>query len=59
MIPGVNAGACMFKWLSIKKVNLSVQHWNEDEAHLLRDLVREQLSIPGNHPNILNWKFIS
>lgn len=28
MIPGVNAKDSMFKWLSIKKVNLSVKHWS-------------------------------
>lgn len=27
LIPGVNPQSCMFKWLSIKKINLSVQHW--------------------------------
>ena len=27
LIPGVTHQSCMFKWLSIKKVNLSVQHW--------------------------------
>jgi Cft2 family RNA processing exonuclease len=27
LIPGVTPSSCMFKWLSIRKVNLSVQYW--------------------------------
>jgi len=36
LIPGVNATNCMFKWLSIKKTNLSVKHWMDFEANMLR-----------------------
>ena len=40
-IPGVTAASCMFKWLSIKKVNLSVSSWLETEADLLKDIVSQ------------------
>lgn len=39
LIPGVTANGCMFKWLSIKKVNLSSKNWEAYESNLLRELV--------------------
>lgn len=32
LIPGVNANCCMFKWLSIKKTNLSNCNWGAEES---------------------------
>lgn len=28
LIPGVTAESCMFKWLSLKKVNLATNNWS-------------------------------
>lgn len=39
LIPGVTAHNCMFKWLSVKKTNLSVQHWAPEESNILRSIV--------------------
>lgn len=49
----------MFKWLSLKKTNLSVKHWAPLEASMLRQYVEEQLALPNMHPNIVNWKIVS
>ena len=38
-VPGKNASQCMFKWLGLKKHNLSEYPWTEKEEALLRDLV--------------------
>ena len=38
-VPGKNASQCMFKWLGLKKHNLSEYPWTEKEETLLRDLV--------------------
>ena len=58
LIPGVSAASCMFKWLSIKKVNLSVKSWLPFEENLLRNIVEEHLT-PHSNINNLNWKIIS
>jgi hypothetical protein len=49
----------MFKWLSIKKINLSVQHWETYESNLLRSIVEEELSNSNVHPNSINWKLVA
>ena len=36
LIPGVSASNCMFKWLSMKKNNLSSFSWDSLESELLR-----------------------
>jgi len=43
LIPGVTAEACMFKWLSIKKVTLATHNWTKDESELLSAIVRERI----------------
>lgn len=35
LIPGVKGDHCMFKWLSLKKNNLSDNNWSEKESNLL------------------------
>jgi len=40
LIPGVTSNCCKFKWLSIKKVNLSSKNWETYESNLLRELVK-------------------
>jgi hypothetical protein len=39
LVPGKTAMQCMFKWLSLKKYNLSEYPWTEKEEDLLRELV--------------------
>ena len=45
-VPGKNASQCMFKWLGLKKHNLSEYPWTEKEEALLRDLVEKKGKIP-------------
>jgi hypothetical protein len=30
LIPGVSGESCMFKWLSLKKVNLATNNWSPE-----------------------------
>ncbi len=30
LIPGVTGESCMFKWLSLKKINLATNNWSEE-----------------------------
>jgi hypothetical protein len=30
LIPGVTGNACLFKWLSLKKVNLASHSWSDE-----------------------------
>ncbi len=39
LIPGVTGESCMFKWLSLKKVNLAKTNWSDEESDLLAKLV--------------------
>lgn len=39
LVPGKTPAQCMFKWLSLKKYNLSEYPWTEREEQLLRELV--------------------
>lgn len=39
LIPGVTANSCMFKWLSLKKINLSQSNWASEESELLRKVI--------------------
>jgi hypothetical protein len=43
LIPGVTAEACMFKWLSIKKITLATHNWTKQESELLGRIVKERL----------------
>ena len=40
LIPGVQGESCMFKWLSLKKNNLSDNNWSEKESSLLDRIVK-------------------
>jgi len=39
LIPGVCAKNCLFKWLSLKKVNLSSFSWSLQESNLLKNII--------------------
>ena len=58
LIPGVSLSNCMYKWLSLKKVNLSTKNWAQEESSLLNKNIYEHFSrIP--ELNILtgcNWR---
>ena len=58
LIPGVKQNNCMYRWLSLKKVNLSNKSWTQEESRLLETIIHENLSMqPGN--NVLtgvNWR---
>ena len=41
LIPGVQGEHCMFKWLSLKKNNLSENNWSEKESNLLDKIVKK------------------
>ena len=49
----------MFKWLNIRKVNLSVQHWLEAEATLLGNIIEEMGTHASSRRTTLNWKVVS
>ena len=42
LIPGVTGTNCMFKWLSIRKTNLSNCSWSTEESNLLRTIIDNQ-----------------
>lgn len=58
IIPGVSAESCMFKWLSLKKVNLATNNWSEEESILLGNLVKEK-GFEGKSKDAKDWKQIS
>ena len=59
MIPGVTIHGCMFKWLSIKKVNLSSKNWENSESNLLKELVESQFLANKHSTSTINWKSIA
>jgi hypothetical protein len=44
VIPGVTPEACMFKWLSIKKVTLATHNWTNQESEKLAYIVSLRLN---------------
>lgn len=40
LIPGVEGESCMFKWLSLRKSNLSENKWTSHESSLLEKIVK-------------------
>lgn len=58
LIPGVTAESCMFKWLSLKKINLATNNWSEEESKLLATLVNER-AYHGKSKDSRDWKTIS
>mgnify|MGYP000888468523 CR=1 FL=1 len=60
LIPGVTAEACMFKWLSIKKITLATHNWTKTESDILANIVKTRinnnLTVQGE---IKDWKEIS
>lgn len=58
LIPGVTPDSCMFKWLSLKKVNLATNNWSEEESILLGNLVKEK-GFEGKNKDAKDWKLIS
>lgn len=59
LIPGVTAESCMFKWLSLKKINLATNNWSEDESILLGNLVKEKGFEGNKNKDSKDWKLIS
>jgi len=60
LIPGVSASSCMFKWLSIRKTNLSNCNWAAEESQLLRNIIdQQQLGQSVENFTHLNWKAVS
>lgn len=55
VIPGVSAEACMFKWLSLKKVTLATHNWTKEESELLAKLVEQRLRVSSSG-EIKDWK---
>jgi hypothetical protein len=50
----------MFKWLSLKKVNLSSQNWSTEESHLLQTIIKDFITTEDqNYRDIKGWKTIS
>jgi hypothetical protein len=43
VIPGVSSSACMFKWLSLKKITLAAHNWTKEESDILSNIVNERL----------------
>lgn len=48
----------MFKWLSLKKINLATNNWSEEESNLLAKLVSEK-GFEGKSKDTKDWKMIS
>jgi myb proto-oncogene protein len=60
LIPGVTGSNCMFKWLSIRKTNLSNCSWSGEESDLLRGIIEEQQGIRSVEEfTHLNWKTVA
>jgi hypothetical protein len=59
LIPGVTPESCMFKWLSLKKVNLATNNWSEQESILLGNIVREQAKESRKNIEVKDWKAVS
>lgn len=59
LIPGVTPESCMFKWLSLKKVNLATNNWSEEESILLGNIVREQAKESRKNIEVKDWKAVS
>jgi hypothetical protein len=36
LIPGVTGNSCLFKWLSLKKINLASHSWSNEEGKALK-----------------------
>ena len=49
----------MFKWLSLKKVNLATNNWSEQESILLGNIVREQSKESRKNIEVKDWKAVS
>lgn len=58
LIPGVTGQSCMFKWLSLKKINLATNNWSEEESGLLARLVNQK-GFEGKSKDSKDWKLIS
>jgi hypothetical protein len=48
----------MFKWLSLKKINLATNNWSEEESNLLAKLVSEK-GFEGKSKDSKDWKMVS
>jgi hypothetical protein len=61
LIPGVTAQACMFRWLSLRKVNLAACHWTEAEGDCLLRILREQhgSEAEGFQAMSVDWRRVS
>lgn len=42
LVPGKSDAQCMFKWLGLKKYNLTEFPWAENEENMLRQLVQDK-----------------
>lgn len=60
LIPGVAGSNCMFKWLSIRKTNLSNCSWSAEESELLRAIIEEQQGVRSvDEFTHMNWKTVA